>query len=150
MNVIYNIFMNSSYLTVEKIFKRIFQGAYMTEAQRTAISQKDFWITILGVSVGLVVLAYLLASGFNVHLGPVLFILGIISIAIGNLLSLPARRYERRFGIRHINLFKLPSPEEYIAGNLFVATHSTSFYCFENILLLAGFIDLLIGLFIIF
>jgi hypothetical protein len=148
--VSYNIFINRSYLTIEKIFKSVFEGLKMTEMPRTAISQKDFWITILAVSVGLIVLSYLLASGLNVHLGLVLSILGILSIGTGNLLSLPARRYERRLGIRHINLFKLPSPEEYIAGNLFVARHSTSFYCFENVLLLAGFIDLLIGLVILF
>jgi hypothetical protein len=98
----------------------------------------------------LVVLAYLLSSGFNLRLGLVLFFLGILSMGLGNMLSLPARRYERLHGIRHINLFKLPTPEEYIAGNLFTARQPVSFYCFENALLLGGFMILLVGLLILF
>ncbi len=97
------------------------------------------------MGVGLVVLAYLLSSGFNLRLGLVLFFLGILSMGLGNMLSLPARRYERLHGIRHINLFKLPMPEEYIGGNLFTARHPASFYCFENALLLGGFIILVVG-----
>jgi hypothetical protein len=117
--------------------------------QRSSISPIDFVIRILAVGAVLVVLAKLLSSGFNLHLGLVLFFLGILSMGLGNMLSLPARRYERLHGIRHINLFKIPSPEEYIAGNLFIARHPASFYCFENALFLGGFIILLAGLIIL-
>ena len=122
----------------------------MVNMQRSSISPIDFVIRILAVGAGLVVLAYLLSSGFNLRLGLVLFFLGILSMGLGNMLSLPARRYERLHGIRHINLFKLPTPEEYIAGNLFTARQAASFYCFENALLLGGFIILLVGLLILF
>ena len=108
----------------------------MTDIRRSSISPLDFVIRSLGVSFGLMVIANLLASGFNLRLGLALFILGILAMGIGNLLGLPARRYERRCGIRHINLFKLPAPEEYIAENRFTAKRAASFYCFENVLLL--------------
>jgi hypothetical protein len=122
----------------------------MIKMQRSSISPIDFVIRILAVGAGLVVLAYLLSSGFNLRLGQVLFFLGILSMGLGNMLSLPARRYERLHGTRHINLFKLPTPEEYIAGNLFTARHPASFCSFENALLLGGFIILLVGLLILF
>jgi len=118
--------------------------------QRSSISPLDFAIRILAVCAGLAVFANLLSFGFNLRLGLVLFILGILSMGIGNMLSLPARRYERRSGIRHVNLFQLPSPEEYIAGNFFTARHPATFYCFENALLLAGFIIVLVGLLLLF
>jgi hypothetical protein len=122
----------------------------MIKMQSSSNSPTNFVIRILAIGAGLVVLAYLLSSGFNLRLGLVLFFLGILSMGVGNMLSLPARRYERLHGIRHINLFKLPTPEEYIAGNLFTARHPASFYCFENALLLGGFIILLVGLLILF
>ena len=118
--------------------------------QRSSITLLDFLLWILGAGAIMVVLANLLSSGFNLHPGLALFVLGILSMGIGNMLSLPARRYERRIGIRHVNLFRLPSPEEYIGGNRFTAKHAAPFYCFENALLMAGFIILLIGLFILF
>jgi hypothetical protein len=114
------------------------------------MSPLSFVIKILVVSMVLVLFASLLATGFNLRLGLVLFVFGILAMGIGNLLGLPARRYERRSGIRHVNLFKLPSPEEYIADNMLVARHATSFYCFANALLLAGIIILLIGLLVLF
>jgi hypothetical protein len=117
--------------------------------QRSSISPFEFVIWILGAGAVLVVLARLLSSGLNLHLGLVLFVLGIASMGVGNLLSLPARRYERSCGIRHFTLFKLPAPEEYIAGNLFTARHAATFCSFENALLLAGFIILLVGLFLL-
>jgi hypothetical protein len=122
----------------------------MTNMQSRSISPFDFVIRILGVGAVLVVLANLLSSGFNLGLGLVLSTLGILSMGIGNMLGLPTRRYERRSGMRHVNLFQLPAPEEYIAGNLFTARQAASFYCFENALFLAGFFILLIGLFILF
>ncbi|MGE5462090.1 MAG: hypothetical protein ACM3PS_01960 [Syntrophothermus sp.] len=118
--------------------------------QRNAFSPIAFVISILVVSAGLVVFANLLASGFRFHLGLVLLVLGILSMCIGNILGLPARRYERHSGIRHMNLFKIPAPEEYIAGNLFVSRNPASFYSLENVLFLAGLIILLISLFILF
>jgi hypothetical protein len=118
--------------------------------QRSAISPIDFLLRILGVSVGLLVLAKLMASGFNLHFGMVLFILGILAMLIGNVLSLPARRYERRYGIRHINLFQLPTPEEYVAEKLFVAPRTIPFYSFENAMLVSGLVTLAIGLIILF
>ena len=120
------------------------------DMQRISISPLDFMIRVLAACAGLGVLAYLLASGFHLRLGLTFFILGGLSMGIGNMLSLPARRYERRSGVRHVNLFQLPAPEEYIAGKLFVARHALSFYCFENVLLLAGLVILLIGLMILF
>ena len=122
----------------------------VTNMQKSSISPLDFVIRLLALGAGLMVFAILLAAGFNLHPGLTLFILGIFAMGAGNILSLPARRYERRRGIRHVNLFQLPSPEEYIAGNSFTATHAASFCSFENALLLAGFIDLLIGLIILF
>jgi hypothetical protein len=122
----------------------------MIKMQRSSNSPIDFVIRILAVGMGLVLLAYLFSFGFNLRLGLVLFFLGILSMGLGNMLSLPARRYERLHGIRHINLFKLPTPEEYIGGNLFTARHAASFYCFENALFLGGFIILLVGLLILF
>jgi hypothetical protein len=118
--------------------------------QRHTISPLDFVIWILGIGAVLTLLANLLSSGFNLHLGLVMFILGFTAMVAGNMLGLPARRYERRCGIRHVNLFQLPSPEEYIGGNILTARHAASFYSFENALLLAGFIILLSGLFILF
>jgi hypothetical protein len=119
--------------------------------QKILISPKmDFVFEILFVSAGLVVFANFLASGFNLRFGLVLAILGILSMGIGNILSLPNRRYERYNGTRPFNIFKLPSPEEYIAGKLFIARHAASFYSIENALLLAGFVILLGGLFILF
>ena len=111
--------------------------------QKSSISPLDFVIQLLALGAGFMVFASLLCAGFNLHPG-------IFAMGAGNILSLPARRYERRRGIRHVNLFQLPSPEEYIAGNSFTATHAASFCSFENALLLAGFIDLLIGLIILF
>jgi hypothetical protein len=122
----------------------------MTDMTRSSISPFYFLIQILTVSAGLAVMSYLLASGFNLRLGLVLFFMGILSMGLGNMLSLPARRYERLHGIRHINLFKLPAPEEYLVGNLFIARQAASFYCFENALLFAGFIILIVGLLILF
>ena len=121
----------------------------MINMQRSSISPIDFVIRILVVGAGLVVFAYLLSSSFHLRLGLVLIWLGTVSMGLGNLLSLPARRYERLHGIRHINPFKLPTPEEYIAGNLFTARHPASFYCLENALLLGGFIILPAGLLIL-
>jgi hypothetical protein len=118
--------------------------------RRSIISPIDFLLRILGVSAGLIVLANLIASGFNLHFGLVLFILGVLAMLIGNVLSLPARRYERRNGIRHINLFQLPTPEEYVAENLFVAPKAIPFCSFENAMLLSGFVILAIGLIILF
>jgi hypothetical protein len=122
----------------------------VTDMQRSAFPPQNFVISILAVGAGLGILGNVLALGFKIHLGLALFILGILSMGIGNILSLPGRRYERRSGIRHINLFKLPAPEEYLAEKLFVAKHSAPFYSFENALLFAGFIILLIGLIVLF
>jgi hypothetical protein len=122
----------------------------VTAMQRSSISPLDFVTRILAVCAGLVLFASLLSSGFNLHLGMVLFVLGILSMGIGNLLGLPARRYERNCGVKHFNLFQLPAPEEYIAERLFTARHASSFYSFENSLLLAGFIALLVGLVVLF
>ncbi len=118
--------------------------------QRSAISPIDFLLWILGVSAGLIVLANLVASGLSLHVGMVLFILGIVAMFIGNLLGLPARRYERRCGIKHINLFQLPAPEEYIAEKMFSARNTTSFYSLENAVLLGGIVILAIGLILLF
>ena len=118
--------------------------------QKSSTSPFGFILRILAVGAVLVACAYLLSSGFNLRLGFVLFALGFLSMGIGNMVSLPARRYERRNGIRHFTLFKLPAPEEYIAGRLFTAKHAANFCSFENALLLAGFIILLVGLFILF
>lgn len=118
--------------------------------QRISISPISFLLRILVVSTGLMVLGNLLASGFKMPLGPVFLVLGILFMGIGNLLGLPARRYERQCGVRHINLFKFPAPEEYIAGNLLTARHAASFCCFENAVLLAGMIILVIGFVILF
>jgi len=118
--------------------------------QKSSISLIDFLLRVLGVSTGLIVFANLVASGFKLHLGLVLFFLGILSMGIGSMLNLPARRYQRSHGYRHVNLFKLPAPEEYIAGNLFVARNPAPFYCFQNVLLLAGFAVLFIGLILLF
>jgi hypothetical protein len=122
----------------------------VTDMQRSAISPQDFVIRILVVGAGLVLLGNLLTLGFKIQFGLALSILGILSMGIGNILSLPGRRYERRYGIRHANLFRLPAPEEYVAEKLFVARHPASFYSFENVLLFAGLIILLIGLIVLF
>ena len=122
----------------------------MTVMQRSSISPQEFVIRVLAVSAGLTLLAYLLSSVFHFHLGLVLCVLGVLSMGMGNFLSLPARRYERQSGIKHYSLFQLPAPEEYIAGNRFTARHAVSFYSFENALLVAGFIILLGGVIILF
>jgi hypothetical protein len=122
----------------------------LSDIQRTSISPFGFVIRIVAMSVGLVLIANLIASGFNLHFGLALFILGILAMSIGNVLSLPARRYERRSGIRHINLFQLPTPEEYVAEKLFVTRRAIPFYSFENAMLLSGFTILAIGLIILF
>ncbi len=118
--------------------------------QRSIISPFDFLLRVLGVSAGLAVLANLVTYGFRLHIGLVLFILGILAMFIGNLLGLPARRYERRCGIRHVNLFKLPAPEEYIAEKLFIARSPSSFYSLENAVFLGGILILAIGLLLLF
>ncbi len=118
--------------------------------QRSSISPIDFLLRILGVSAVLIVLANLVAYGFRLHFGLVLFILGIVAMFIGNLLGLPARRYDRRCGIKHINLFQLPAPEEYIAEKMFSVRTSNSFYSLENAVLLGGIVILAIGLILLF
>ena len=68
--------------------------------QKSSISPLDFVIQLLALGVGFMVLASLLSAGFNLHPGLTLIILGIFAMGAGNILSLPARRYERRRGIR--------------------------------------------------
>ncbi len=122
----------------------------MNAIPRSSISPQSFVTRILAVSGGLLLFAYFLSSDFHLHLGLVLFLLGVLSMVMGNLLNLPARRYERQCGIKHFSLFQMPTPEEYIAGNRFTTPHAVSFYCFENVLLLAGISILVIGLILLF
>ena len=117
--------------------------------KRDNLAPTDFMIRIVLVAAGLTLFAYAIAFGFHFNFGAVALLLGFVSMVTGNLLGLPSRRYERRNGIRHINMFKVPAPEEYVAGNLFVARNPAHFCSFENALLLAGFVILILGLIIL-
>ncbi len=111
---------------------------------------KDFIKKIIAVDIGLSVVAGILALWLQHHFGIILFGLGILCTVVGAYLGGPNSNDLENPRISHMNPYEHPSAEKLTARLTFLVKKGVPFYAFENVLLFAGVIAILLGLIILF
>ena len=119
------------------------------EDQGVSPALKDFVRKIIAIDIGLLLVASVLAWSLNLYFGIVLFGLGLISTVIGAYLGGPNPYDPKNPRISH-HPYEQPSAERLKARILFFIKHSVPFYAFENVLLFAGLIAIVISLLFLF
>lgn len=110
---------------------------------------KDFVRKIIAVDIGLLLLAGVIALSLNHHFGLVLFGLGILSAVVGGYLGNAYPYSPENPEMLDSNRYERPV-EKTRARFLYFVKHSVPFYAFENVLLFAGLIAILISLLFLF
>jgi hypothetical protein len=111
---------------------------------------KRFAGKVFLVVIGLILIAYVLASFTREYFGMILFVLGLLSTVIGTYLGNPRPRDSMSPRIRNINLQHRPSVEELFSQKMYEVAHSVPRYSMENVVAVAGLIAALISLLVLF
>ena len=102
---------------------------------------KNFIGKIIMMGIGLLLISGIIALSLDLSFGMILFVLGGVFTVIGGYLGGPNRYYPKN---------PRTSPEELTAFKMHSIKNSVPFYAFENVLLFAGLIAIIISLLLLF
>lgn len=102
---------------------------------------KNFIGKIIMMGIGLLLISGIIALSLDLSFGMILFVLGGVFTVIGGYLGGPNRYYPKN---------PRTFPEELTAFKMHSIKNSVPFYAFENVLLFAGLIAIIISLLLLF
>jgi hypothetical protein len=110
---------------------------------------KDFMKKILAVDIALILISAVIALFLKQYFGLVLFGLGIVASILGGILGKAPPYRPESLELSELNPYERPV-EKTRTESLHYVKHAAPFYAFENVVLFAGLIAILIGVLILF
>ena len=126
-------------------YQKIMRAVYRKESNMNGFNispeLKNFIGKIIMMGIGLLLISGIIALSLDLSFGMILFVLGGVFTVIGGYLGGPNRYYPKN---------PRTSPEELTAFKMHSIKNSVPFYAFENVLLFAGLIAIIISLLLLF
>ena len=126
-------------------YQKIMRAVYRKESNMNGSSispeLKNFVGKTIMMGIGLLLISGIIALSLDLSFGMILFVLGGVFTVIGGYLGGPNRYYPKN---------PRTSPEELTAFKMHSIKNSVPFYAFENVLLFAGLIAIIISLLLLF
>ena len=126
-------------------YQKIMRAVYRKESNMNGFNispeLKNFIGKIIMMGIGLFLISGIIALSLDRSFGIILFVLGGVFTVIGGYLGGPNRYYPKN---------PRTSPEELTAFKMHSIKNSVPFYAFENVLLFAGLIAIIISLLLLF
>ena len=126
-------------------YQKIMRAVYRKESNMNGFNispeLKNFIGKIIMMGIGLFLISGIIALSLDLSFGMILFVLGGVFTVIGGYLGGPNRYYPKN---------PRTLPEELTAFKMHSIKNSVPFYAFENVLLFAGLIAIIISLLLLF
>ena len=126
-------------------YQKIMRAVYRKESNMNGFNispeLKNFIGKIIMMGIGLLLISGIIALSLDLSFGMILFVLGGVFTVIGGYLGGPNRYYPKN---------PRTLPEELTAFKMHSIKNSVPFYAFENVLLFAGLIAIIISLLLLF
>jgi hypothetical protein len=117
--------------------------------QKSSSELKNFIKKIIAVDIALILISVITALLLNQYFGLVLFGLGILASILGSYLGNAPPYHPQNLEMSELSPYERPVEKTRTEALHFVK-HTVSFYSFENAVLFAGVIAIVIGLLILF
>ena len=124
-----------------KILRKVHRKESNMNGSNISSELKNFIGKIIMMGIGLFLISGIIALSLDRSFGMILFVLGGVFTVIGGYLGGPNRYYPKN---------PRTSPEELTAFKMHSIKNSVPFYAFENVLLFAGLIAIIISLLLLF
>ncbi len=124
-----------------KILRKVHRKESNMNGSSISPELKNFVGKTIMMGIGLLLISGIIALSLDLSFGMILFVLGGVFTVIGGYLGGPNRYYPKN---------PRTSPEELTAFKMHSIKNSVPFYAFENVLLFAGLIAVIIGLLLLF
>ena len=124
-----------------KILRKVHRKESNMNGSNISSELKNFIGKIIMMGIGLLLISGIIALSLDLSFGMILFVLGGVFTVIGGYLGGPNRYFPKN---------PRTSPEELTAFKMHSIKNSVPFYAFENVLLFAGLIAIIISLLLLF
>ena len=124
-----------------KILRKVHRKESNMNGSSISPELKNFVGKTIMMGIGLLLISGIIALSLDLSFGMILFVLGGVFTVIGGYLGGPKRYYPKN---------PRTSPEELMAFKMHSIKNSVPFYAFENVLLFAGLIAIIISLLLLF
>ena len=124
-----------------KILRKVHRKESNMNGSSISPELKNFVGKTIMMGIGLLLISGIIALSLDLSFGMILFVLGWVFTVIGGYLGGPNRYYPKN---------PRTSPEELMAFKMHSIKNSVPFYAFENVLLFAGLIAIIISLLLLF
>lgn len=124
-----------------KILRKVHRKESNMNGSSISPELKNFVGKTIMMGIGLLLISGIIALSLDLSFGMILFVLGWVFTVIGGYLGGPNRYYPKN---------PRTSPEELTAFKMHSIKNSVPFYAFENVLLFAGLIAIIISLLLLF
>lgn len=124
-----------------KILRKVHRKESNMNGSSISPELKNFVGKTIMMGIGLLLISGIIALSLDLSFGMILFVLGGVFTVIGGYLGGPNRYYPKN---------PRTSPEELTAFKMHSIKNSVPFYAFENVLLFAGLIAIIISLLLLF
>lgn len=124
-----------------KILRKVHRKESNMNGSNISSELKNFIGKIIMMGIGLFLISGIIALSLDRSFGMILFVLGGVFTVIGGYLGGPNRYYPKN---------PRTLPEELTAFKMHSIKNSVPFYAFENVLLFAGLIAIIISLLLLF
>ena len=125
----------------QKIMRAVYRKESNMNGSNISSELKNFIGKIIMMGIGLFLISGIIALSLDRSFGMILFVLGGVFTVIGGYLGGPNRYYPKN---------PRTLPEELTAFKMHSIKNSVPFYAFENVLLFAGLIAIIISLLLLF
>ena len=124
-----------------KILRKVHRKESNMNGSSISPELKNFVGKTIMMGIGLLLISGIIALSLDLSFGMILFVLGGVFTVIGGYLGGPNRYYPKN---------PRTLPEELTAFKMHSIKNSVPFYAFENVLLFAGLIAIIISLLLLF
>lgn len=124
-----------------KILRKVHRKESNMNGSSISPELKNFVGKTIMMGIGLLLISGIIALSLDLSFSMILFVLGGVFTVIGGYLGGPNRYYPKN---------PRTSPEELTAFKMHSIKNSVPFYAFENVLLFAGLIAIIISLLLLF